>query len=149
MDGPGYPRQRLFSVADMGREQREEVCWPLNSRDNAYFTAEIKLSHQRRCLRRNLPLLEAQGSMTEAKPSRWPRLETEPKTNPSQCRGVCSQQLHSGEQQCDPTLIYTMARTANKHTGTKLSLQNWGEMSAQMSQMQCLSWSCCSGSLCS
>lgn len=70
MDGPGYPRQRLLSVADMGRELREEVCWPLNSRDNADFTAEIKLSHQKRCLRRNLPLLEAQGSMTEAKPSR-------------------------------------------------------------------------------
>lgn len=62
----------------------------------------LELSHQRRCLKRNLPLLEAQGSMTEAKPSRWPRLETEPKTNPSQGRGVCSQQLfYSGEQQCD------------------------------------------------
>lgn len=64
-------------------ELREEMCWPLNSRNNADFMAEIKLSHQRRCLRRNLPLLEAQGSVTEAKPSRWPRLETEPKTNPS------------------------------------------------------------------
>lgn len=129
----------------MGREQREEVCWPLNSRDNADFTAEIKLSHQRRCLRRNLPLLEAQGSMTEAKPSRWPRLETEPKTNPSQCRGVCSQQLHSGVQQCDPTPIYTMARTANKHTGTKLSLHNLGgdvspDVTNAMPELELLLW---------
>lgn len=83
-------------------ELKEELCWPLNSRGNGDFTAEIKLSRQKRCLKRNLPLLEAQGSVTEAKPSWWPRLETEPKTSPSQCRGVCSQQLFcSGEQQCD------------------------------------------------
>lgn len=56
---------------------------PLNSRGNADFTAKPKLSHQRRCLRRNLPLLELQGSVTEAKPSRWPRLETEFRANPS------------------------------------------------------------------
>lgn len=94
--------QRQFPVADVGRELREEMCWPLNSRNDADFIADIKLSHQRRCLRRNLPLLEAQGSVTEAKPSRWPRLETEPKTNPSPWRGGCTQLLFcSGEQQCD------------------------------------------------
>lgn len=83
-------------------EVREEKCWALHSRGNAAFTAEIKLSYQMRCLRRNLPLLEAQGSVAEAQPNRWPRLEIEPKSSHSQCRGVCTQQLFcSGEQQCD------------------------------------------------
>lgn len=83
-------------------EVREEKCWALHSGGNAAFTAEIKLSYQMRCLRRNLPLLGAQGSVAEAQPNRWPRLETEPKSSHSQCRGVCTQQLFcSGEQQCD------------------------------------------------
>lgn len=77
-------------------------CLPLNSRGNADLTAKPKLSHQRRCLRRNLPLLELQGSVTEAKPSRWPRLETEFRANPSPWRGGCTQlRFCSREQQCD------------------------------------------------
>lgn len=84
VDGPVYPRQRQSPGQMWAGEPREEMCLPLNSMGNAGFTAKPKLSHQRRCLRRNLPLLELQGSVTEAKPSRWPRLETEPKTNPSQ-----------------------------------------------------------------
>lgn len=97
-DGPVHPRQRQSPWQVWAGELREEMCLPFNSRGNAHFTAGMKL----RCLRRNLALLEAQGSVTEAKPSRWPRLETEPKANPSQWRGVCTQLLFfSGEQQCD------------------------------------------------
>lgn len=99
-------------------EVREEKCWALHSGGNADFTVEIKLSYQRRCLRRNLPPLGAQGSMAEAQPSRWPRLETEPKSNHSQCRGVCTRSCFALESSSvTPTLIYTTARTANKHIG--------------------------------
>lgn len=50
-----------------------------------------------------------------------------------------------------PTLIYTMARTANKHIGNiDQACPHWTgwETSAQVSRRPCLSWSCCPGSLC-
>lgn len=51
-------------------EPLEEACWPLHCRYNADFTVEIKLSHQRRCLMRNFPLLSAPGSVAWAQTSK-------------------------------------------------------------------------------
>lgn len=79
-------------------------------------------------------------------------LKLSPKQTPAHEEGAapsCGFALESSS--VTPTLIYTMARTANKHFGNIASAwTHWvgWEMPAQVSQMQCLSWSCCPGSIC-
>lgn len=119
VDGPVHPRQRLFTVADVGRGAEGGDVLALEQQKLSWAIREGAWGEIFPCLRLKDPWLR----LSLAKSWNWAQ------NKPSSCFAL------------ESTLNYTTARTANKHIGNiGYACPHWigWEMSAQVFQMQSL-----------